>query len=56
MTVLYSQTITTPLGQMLIAASTRGVCLAEFAGTPRMERESRNFGAAVSGAYRSGRK
>ena len=43
MTVLYSQTITTPLGQMLIAASTRGVCLAEFAGTPRMERESRNL-------------
>ena len=40
MTVLYSQTITTPLGQMLITASTRGVCLAEFAGTPRMERES----------------
>ncbi len=43
MTVLYSQTITTPLGQMLIAASTRGVCLAEFAGTPRMERESRDL-------------
>ena len=43
MTVLYSQTITTPLGQMLITASTRGVCLAEFAGTPRMERESRDL-------------
>ena len=43
MTVLYSQTITTPLGQMLIAASTRGVCLAEFAGTPRMERKSRDL-------------
>ena len=43
MTVLYSQTITTPLGQMLITASTRGVCLAEFAGTQRMERESRDL-------------
>ena len=43
MTVLYSQTITTPLGQMLITASTHGVCLAEFAGTPRMERESRDL-------------
>lgn len=43
MTVLYSQTITTPLGQILITASTRGVCLAEFAGTPRMERESRDL-------------
>ena len=43
MTVLYSQTITTSLGQMLITASTRGVCLAEFAGTPRMERESRDL-------------
>ena len=43
MTVLYSQTITTSLGQMLITASTRGVCLAEFAGTQRMERESRDL-------------
>ena len=43
MTILYSQSVETPLGQMLIAASTRGVCLAEFAGTPRMERESRDL-------------
>lgn len=39
MTALYSQAMETPLGQILIAASARGVCLLEFADMPRLERE-----------------
>ena len=39
MTALYSQSMETPLGQILIAASARGVCLLEFADMPRLERE-----------------
>ena len=43
MLLLFSQKIETPLGRMWITASHRGVCLAEFAGTQRIERESRDL-------------
>lgn len=43
MPLLFSQKIETQLGRMWITASHRGVCLAEFAGTQRIERESRDL-------------
>ena len=43
MPILFSQRIETPLGRMFITASDNGVCLAEFAGTQRIERESRDL-------------
>ncbi len=43
MLLLFSQKIETPLGRMFITASDNGVCLAEFAGTQRIARESRDL-------------
>ena len=43
MNTLISQRIVSPLGEIYVCASARGVCLLEFAGTPRITRESRQL-------------
>lgn len=52
MNTLISQRIMSPLGVLYICASARGVCLLEFAGTPRVTRESRqlerHFGCPIT--------
>ena len=52
MNTLISQRIMSPLGDLYICASARGVCLLEFAGTPRVTRESRqlerHFGCPIT--------
>lgn len=52
MNTLISQRIVSPLGDLYICASARGVCLLEFAGTPRVTRESRqlerHFGCPIT--------
>ena len=52
MNTLISQRIMSPLGDLYLCASARGVCLLEFAGTPRVTRESRqlerHFGCPIT--------
>ena len=52
MNTLISQRIVSPLGDLYICASARGVCLLEFAGKPRIARESRqlerHFGCPIT--------
>ena len=52
MNTLISQRIVSPLGDLYVCASARGVCLLEFAGTPRITRESRqlerHFGCPIT--------
>lgn len=43
MNTLLSQRIVSPLGDLYVCASAHGVCLLEFAGTPRIARESRQL-------------
>ena len=52
MNTLLSQRIVSPLGDLYVCASARGVCLLEFAGTPRIAHESRqlerHFGCPIT--------
>ena len=52
MNTLISQRIVSPLGELYVCASARGVCLLEFAGTQRIARESRqlerHFGCPIT--------
>jgi len=52
MNTLISQRIVSPLGEIYVCASARGVCLLEFAGTQRILRESsqleRHFGCPIT--------
>ncbi len=54
MTHLHSMTIPTPLGEMLALASDRGLCLLEFVGQERLEREVAQVRKARGAAEVSG--
>ncbi len=54
MTPLISHTYDTPLGGMMALFSERGLCLLEFAGQPRVDREQAQVEAARGGPAQPG--
>ena len=54
MTPLISHTYDTPLGGMMALFSERGLCLLEFAGQPRVDREQAQVEAARGGPVQPG--